>query len=99
MISGARRKTAALPVGVLYEPLGGKHSAAHVAELEMARTRAEHDLVSVLEERSFAPVRELQRHGAVTRELDQGALRARVGAGDRAGRHQVAGASRGAVRG
>ena len=62
----------------------GSIRPAHLAELDLAGAAAQDDLVAVLEERSRAAVRQLERLRAVPRQLDQAPLGAALGPRDRA---------------
>ena len=75
----------------------GSTTPSHLAELDLARAPAQHDLVAVLEERPLASVSEADRVGTVLRELDQRSLAAVLRAGDRPRHEQVAGPERRAV--
>ena len=78
---------------------GGQDPAAHLRELELAGSTAQHDLVVVLEERPRRAVREPDRMLAVRRELDERSLAAVLRPGDRAGREEVTRADGRAVHG
>ena len=82
----------------------GEDGAGYLAERQPAPVqsrcaRPQHDRVAVLEEGERAAAGQCQRLAAAPGQLEQRAALVALGAGDRAGGEQVAGAQRGAVDG